>query len=75
VFVIAHRLSTIQRADRIVVLEGGRIRESGSHDELLRAGGVYRHLHDLQFADDGPAPATPDMVLDLSPLPMDVSRG
>ena len=72
VFVIAHRLSTIQRADRIVVLEGGRIRESGTHHELLDAGGVYRHLHDLQFAQGGaggesspPDPASLDLPVDL----------
>jgi ATP-binding cassette, subfamily B, bacterial MsbA len=49
VFVIAHRLSTIQRADRILVMEAGRIVQRGSHDELLARGGLYRHLHDLQF--------------------------
>jgi ATP-binding cassette, subfamily B, bacterial MsbA len=50
VFVIAHRLSTIQRADRILVLEGGRVVQAGTHTELLDQGGLYRHLHDLQFA-------------------------
>ena len=45
-FIIAHRLSTIRRADRILVLDQGRIVESGSHAELLRAGGLYSRLHD-----------------------------
>ena len=48
VIVIAHRLATIQGADRIVVLEGGRIVEIGSHDELVRRGGAYARLWDLQ---------------------------
>jgi subfamily B ATP-binding cassette protein MsbA len=47
--VIAHRLSTVTRADRIVVLEGGRVVEEGSHRELLALGGSYRRLFDLQF--------------------------
>jgi subfamily B ATP-binding cassette protein MsbA len=48
-FVIAHRLSTIRSADRIYALKAGRIVESGSHDELLSAGGVYADLYQLQF--------------------------
>lgn len=47
--VIAHRLSTVQRADRIVVLERGRIVEEGKHAQLLARGGLYRRLHALQF--------------------------
>ena len=48
-FVIAHRLSTVQNADRILVLEDGRVTEHGTHAELMRRGGAYRRLYDLQF--------------------------
>ncbi|RZU45027.1 subfamily B ATP-binding cassette protein MsbA [Fluviicoccus keumensis] len=50
--VIAHRLSTIEKADLIVVMEKGRIVQTGTHTELLAAGGLYAQLHSRQFADD-----------------------
>lgn len=50
--VIAHRLSTVRRADMIVVMEAGRIIETGTHSELLARGGQYKKLYELQFADE-----------------------
>ncbi len=52
VFVIAHRLSTVRRADRILVLDSGRIVEDGTHADLLAGGRLYRRLHDLQLRGD-----------------------
>jgi subfamily B ATP-binding cassette protein MsbA len=53
VIVIAHRLSTIRRADKIVVLAKGKIREVGTHEELINRGGLYQRLHELQFETAG----------------------
>ncbi|MBL8211229.1 MAG: ATP-binding cassette domain-containing protein [Bryobacterales bacterium] len=58
VIVIAHRLSTIRRADRIIVLEHGKVVETGTHENLLQQGGVYQRLHELQYLE-------PDSLVDL----------
>ena len=50
--VIAHRLSTIQKADRIIVLDRGEIQESGTHEELLRHGGFYAQLYQMQYVNE-----------------------
>ena len=50
--IIAHRLSTIQKANKILVLENGKIIESGTHSELLALNGHYKHLVDLQFKEE-----------------------
>ena len=49
--VIAHRLSTIEHANRIAVLENGQIVELGTHEQLIKIGGLYAHLHRLQFLE------------------------
>lgn len=51
-FVIAHRLSTVMHADKIVVIDQGRICQVGTHQELLAMGGLYRKLYDIQFAEE-----------------------
>jgi ATP-binding cassette subfamily B protein len=64
--VVAHRLSTVQRADKIIVLHHGEIREMGTHQELLARRGLYWRLYRLQYADgsrgDGDGPTTGDLV-------------
>jgi ATP-binding cassette subfamily B multidrug efflux pump len=50
--IISHRISTVRDADLIVVLDGGRIAERGTHDELLTAGGLYAHLHQKQLLQE-----------------------
>ncbi len=64
--VVAHRLSTIQRCDRILVFHHGELRESGTHNELLLARGLYRRLYQLQYGKDENAGSGTDL---LSPVP------
>ena len=59
--VIAHRLSTIRQADQILVIDAGQVRERGTHDELLAAGGLYAELYRTQFSRQQPVIArTPE---------------
>jgi subfamily B ATP-binding cassette protein MsbA len=68
VFVIAHRLSTVRRADRILVIENGRVSQSGTHEELLATGGLYRELVALQTGEPvGASDAAPG---DTTPPPL-----
>ena len=55
--VIAHRLSTVRAADRILVLQRGRLVEQGSHEQLIAHGGLYARLHELQFSRTDPSSA------------------
>ncbi|TXM96906.1 ATP-binding cassette domain-containing protein, partial [Methylobacterium sp. WL103] len=56
--VIAHRLSTVREADLIVVMEAGRVVETGRHEALIAQGGAYARLHRMQLSDDPAEPAT-----------------
>ncbi|MCS7477868.1 ABC transporter ATP-binding protein [Umezawaea endophytica] len=75
--VIAHRLSTIREADQILVIDGGGVRERGTHDELLAKGGLYAELYHTQFSDPASNAAKPEIEVEFDePEPVDyVIRG
>jgi ATP-binding cassette subfamily B protein len=66
--VIAHRLSTVQRADKIIVMHKGQVREMGTHQQLLAQHGIYYKLYQLQYKDQeisvarGPSPANSEVT-------------
>ncbi|MDQ1391655.1 MAG: ATP-binding cassette, subfamily bacterial, partial [Acidimicrobiaceae bacterium] len=68
--VIAHRLSTIAAADQILVIDGGRIVERGTHDQLIGQGGLYSELYETQYARGGASPSpSPVGVAESTPVP------
>jgi len=71
--VIAHRLSTIQHADRILVFHKGRLREEGSHQELLARRGIYYRLYQLQYKDQELRLHLPDPAIAGSAGPVPAS--
>lgn len=67
--VIAHRLSTIIQADQILVIDGGKVTERGTHAELLAAGGLYTELYHTQFASQEPSAPSPVSRVPASQVP------
>jgi len=57
-FIIAHRLSTVRHAERIIILDQGRLVEDGTHEELLQRGGLYHRLYTMSYAGVGDAAST-----------------
>jgi ATP-binding cassette subfamily B multidrug efflux pump len=65
--IIAHRLSTIQRADKIIVMHKGQVREMGSHQQLLAQRGIYYKLYQLQYKDQ-------EVNVERAPSPADLGK-
>ena len=74
-FVIAQRLRTVQQADQILIMDGGRIVERGTHEELLAAGGHYRTIYDLELRDQEESGATVDEAAAASSTASSSTRG